>query len=87
MASETIEFIASFVIIVTVIAGGIINSTQSLSNAFNYDVDQASSLKAKDVLMGIVENAGAPDDWTVTDAKPTVFGLKWPSSISSTSTA
>ena len=84
MASETIEFIASFVIIVTVIAGGIINSTQSLSNAFNYDVDQASSLKAKDVLMGIVENAGAPDDWTVTDAKPTVFGLKWPSSTSST---
>ena len=84
MASETVEFIASFVIIVTVIAGGIINSTQSLTNAFNYDVDQASSLKAKDVLLGVVENLGAPSDWTVTNAKPTVFGLKWPSSVSST---
>jgi hypothetical protein len=84
MASETIEFLASFVIIVTVITGGILNATQYLGNAFNYDVDQSTSSMAKDMLIGLVENTGAPLNWIESGVKPTVFGLKWTESASPT---
>jgi len=84
MAGSTIAYFASFVIIVSVLAMGIIGTTKTLDTAFLYSVDQASSLKAKDTLLNMVENPGAPLDWAESGDLPTVFGLRWPSSSTST---
>jgi len=84
MAGSTIAYLASFVIIVSVLAMGIIGTAKTLDTAFLYSVDQASSLKAKDTLLNMVENPGAPLDWAESGDLPTVFGLRWPSSPTST---
>lgn len=84
MSGATIEYLGAFVIVVSVLTVGIIATTQNLNIAFNYSVDQASSIKAKDTLLNIVENPGAPVDWAETGTMPTILGLRWPSSIIST---
>ena len=84
MAGSTIEYLASFVIVVSVLAMGIIGTAKTFDTAFLYSVDQASSLKAKDTLLNIVENPGAPLNWAESGDLPTVFGLRWPTSPTST---
>ena len=79
MASDIIDFIASFAILITVLGVVIYMSTQTLDNALVYQQNQLVSSTATETFNTIIENPGSPSNWGETGDLVTGFGLQWAS--------
>jgi len=79
MASDIIDFIASFAILITVLGAAIYMSTQTLDNALVYQQNQLVSSTATDTFNTMTENPGSPSNWGETNDTVTSFGLQWAS--------
>lgn len=78
MASYTIDFIASIVIVTTLLTSSIVIVAQDLNRAIIYQQDQQTFLKASDILNNILQNTGYPQDWGQTNDAPKSFGINAP---------
>ena len=78
MASNTIDYIVSIVIVTALLTSSILLTAEDLNRASVYLQDQQISYEAADILNNILQNSGSPVDWGQTNSTPISFGLNKP---------
>ena len=78
MATNTLDYIISVVMVTSVIVSAIIITGQNLSQAWIYQQDEQTSMEALNLLNNLIQNTGTPVDWGQRNSTPTSFGLKRP---------
>lgn len=78
MATNTIDYIISIVIVTTVLTSSIVIVSQDLGRAVTYQQDQQTYVEASNLLNNLLQNKGYPLGWGQTNETPTSFGLNDP---------
>jgi len=80
MATTTVDYLVSIVIVSMLLTTSILLVGQTINIALINHQDQQITLAAVDLLDNLLQNPGNPPDWGWLSIQPTGFGLKWPNS-------
>jgi hypothetical protein len=77
MGANIIDYIASFVILLSLLTITVTVTTQTLDSIYNYHSSQQMNTRATNLLNDLTESTGFPIDWAQGSTAPTSIGFRW----------